>query len=388
MSFQSNHIINPRLSYWEQVSFFKEIDVAVIGSGIVGLSAAIHLKTLSSKLKVAVFERGSLPAGASTRNAGFACFGSMTELIDDLEKHSEDEVFDLVEKRWNGLERLREKIGDKKLGYLEFGGFELFKSDEEAAFQKCAQKLTDFNEKLFEISGKKTNYSLQDNLIQQFGFKGVSHLILNSGEGQIHTGMMMKSLLDLAKELGVELFTGINITDFEDKGNRIKLISQNDWEIDASKLIIATNGFAKQLIPELDVKPARNQVLITKPIDDLPFEGCFHYDKGYYYFRNIDQRILLGGGRNLAIEKEMTSSFGTTELIQNALIKLLKEVILPTKTFEIDTWWSGILGVGASKKTIVKNHSENVFLAVRMGGMGVAIGSLIGEEVAQLVYDS
>ena len=80
------------LSYWERETFFKKLDVAVIGSGIVGLAAAIHLKTQNPGLQVAILERGPLPVGASTRNAGFACFGSMTELIDDLTRMSEDDV--------------------------------------------------------------------------------------------------------------------------------------------------------------------------------------------------------------------------------------------------------------------------------------------------------
>ncbi len=388
MKRQNSHTNHPQLSYWERTTFFQGIDIAIIGSGIVGLSAAIHLKTLSPKQKIVVFERGSIPSGASTKNAGFACFGSMSELVDDLENHSETEVFDLVEKRWSGLQRLRERLGDKKLDYREFGGFELFRSNEENEFQKCTEKLEYFNQKLNQITARKSIYSIADESIKQFGFKGVKHLILNDAEGQIHTGLMMKSLLGLAHEIGVELFTGINIESFESSANGVKLYSQNQWELDASRLIIATNGFARHLVPELDVKPARNQVLITKPIHDLPFEGCFHYDKGYFYFRNIDQRILLGGGRNLSLEKEFTDEYGTTQMIREALQKLLKEVILPYQSVEIDNWWSGILGVGNSKNAIVKKHSENVFVAVRMGGMGVAIGSLIGEEVAQMVFDS
>lgn len=388
MNLHDNHSNFSNLSYWERVTFFEGIDVVVVGSGIVGLNAAIQLKTLSPKLNVAVIERGALPSGASTKNAGFACFGSLSELVGDLENHSETEVFDLVEKRWRGLLRLREKIGDKKLKYQELGGFELFKTDEEAKFWKCLEKLEDFNKKLFAITAKKSVYSVADESIQRFGFGGVRHLILNNAEGQIHTGMMMQSLMDLAMEKGVKLFNGISITAFEENSNGVKLYCQPGWEIDVSKMIIATNGFARQLIPALDVKPARNQVLITKPVDDLPFEGCFHYDKGYFYFRNIDRRILLGGGRNLALEAEYTDEFGTTQLIRNALQQLLQEVILPNKSVEIDSWWSGILGLGDSKKTIVKKHSQHVFVAVRMGGMGVAIGSLIGEEIAQMVLDT
>jgi len=63
----------------------------------------------------------------------------------------------------------------------------------------------------------------------------------------------------------------------------------------------------------------------------------------------------------------------------------LKTVILPKQAFEIDSWWSGILGVGDVKSPIVKMHSPKIGIAVRMGGMGVAIGSLIGEEGAEMI---
>ena len=83
-------------------------------------------------------------------------------------------------------------------------------------------------------------------------------------------------------------------------------------------LIDPTNGFAKQLLKE-DIEPARAQVLITKPIPNLKIKGTFHYQMGYYYFRNINNRILFGGGRNLDFKGENTTSFENTELIKKDL---------------------------------------------------------------------
>ncbi len=144
------------LSYWERESFFKDIDVAVIGSGIVGLAAAIHLKKLDPSLKVAILERGTLPIGASTRNAGFACFGSMTELLDDLRHASEDEVLAVVEKRWRGLQRLRELAGDENLDFKMLGGYEMFTNEEEIIFRECRERIPEFNEKIGKITGWAT----------------------------------------------------------------------------------------------------------------------------------------------------------------------------------------------------------------------------------------
>ena len=138
----------------------------------------------------------------------------------------------------------------------------------------------------------------------------------------------------------------------------------------------------------MKTSPARNQVLITKPIKKLPFEGTFHYNSGYYYFRNINNRILFGGGRNLALETETTDLFGNTKLIQGELSKMLKEIILPNTDYEIDQWWSGILGVGNTKEPIVKMYSDRIGVAVRLGGMGIAIGSLIGKEAAKMILEN
>jgi gamma-glutamylputrescine oxidase len=134
-------------------------------------------------------------------------------------------------------------------------------------------------------------------------------------------------------------------------------------------------------MPQLPVVPARNQVLLTPPIPNLKVEGCFHYDRGYFYFRNIDGRILLGGGRNLAREQETTDQFGSNDLIRTALLDLLHTVILPGQQVQPDMWWTGILGLGPVKRPIVEKVSDNVAVAVRLSGMGVAIGAeLIGAE--------
>lgn len=373
------------LSYWERETFFRHLDVAVIGSGIVGLTAAIRLKELRPDWRVAVLERGVLPFGASTRNAGFACFGSMTELLDDLQKNSEDEVWALVERRWRGLARLRERVGEERMRYQELGGYELFRAEEAAIFEQCTDHLQAFNQTLYEITGQPDAYQIASDQIQVFGFQQINQLILNRLEGQLHTGKMIEALLQIAIDKGVQLFNGVIINDWQHDSEGVRLLTNGGWEIHAQQALIATNGFARQLMPELAVQPARNQVLITKPIPGLYVEGTFHYDRGYFYFRDVEGRVLLGGGRNLALESEQVSEFGTTELIQNALLQLLETVILPGQAFEIDTWWSGILGIGDIKKPIVQKVAPNVAVAVRMGGMGVAIGSLVGEEGAALL---
>lgn len=372
-------------SHWEWDTWFRDTDVVIIGSGIVGLSAAIFLKTHVNNLRVIVLENGALPSGASTRNAGFACFGSVTELLDDLAQSSENEVFDLVEKRWRGLLRLRTLAGDTALNYETHGSYEMFKSNENATFDECMARIDFLNKKIAPITGEQQTFSLADEQISHFDFAGISHLILNRSEGQLHTGKMMQALLHIAREKGVQILNGINVESIADSSNGVIINTKNAWEIKSKKVLVATNGFTRRLLPDLQVTPARNQVLITKPIENLPIKGCFHYDKGYVYFRNVGNRVLLGGGRNRHSEQETTDQFGMTENIQDYLEKMLHEHILPNKKIEIERWWSGILGIGERKSPIVQYVSENVVVAARLGGMGIAIGTLTGEEGARLL---
>lgn len=374
------------LSFWEQNTFLTNIDVIIVGSGIVGLNAALRLKRKNKKINVVILERGIFPTGASSKNAGFACFGSAGELLDDLNIHSEEELFELVEKRWKGLNRLRDNLGDKAIKFENLGGYEVF--ERPADFERCEEKLSYLNARVAPITGIKQTYKTADSQIPAFGFNGISHMILNSAEGQIDTGKMMSALELAVRNLGVKLIYGIAATSIINNGNTITVSTSRQLDITCNQVIIATNGFAKQLLPDYPVQPARAQVLITHPIKKLKLKGTFHLDNGYYYFRNVGNRLLFGGGRNLDFATEETYEQGLTPMVQHRLNTLLKTMILPNTPHEVDMRWSGIMGIGPEKKSIVKAVHKNVFCAVRMGGMGVAIGSLVGEEVANLAIDS
>ena len=95
-----------KVSYWEENTFLKDIDIAIVGSGIVGVTAALSYKDRFPTKKVVILERGVLPTGASTKNAGFACFGSITELIADYQLYGIDTVLQLLQQRWEGLQQL------------------------------------------------------------------------------------------------------------------------------------------------------------------------------------------------------------------------------------------------------------------------------------------
>jgi glycine/D-amino acid oxidase-like deaminating enzyme len=368
------------LSYWELKNWFTNVDYTIVGSGIVGLHAALRLRERFPTAKILVLEKGMLPQGASTKNAGFACFGSLSEIMEDLKTHSEEDVIHLIEKRWKGLQLLRKRLGDSAIDFKPHGGYELFLKEDELGFSECISKLPFINEILKQLFKADVFTKETD----RFGFGDIQeYLVFNPFEAQIDTGNMMQELLRQAVSENILILNQQTVTAYSDLGNQVEIVL-NDFSFKSNKMLFATNGFANTLTKGA-VQPARAQVLITEPIPGLDIKGTFHLDRGYYYFRNIGDRILLGGGRNLDFETENTTEFGQTKIVQNKLEDLLKNVILPNQDFQIAHRWSGIMGVGNSKSPIVTQLSENVFCGVRLGGMGVAIGSLIGTELADLI---
>lgn len=370
-------------SYWERTAFIDNADVIIIGSGIVGLSAALNLKRTQPQLKVTVLERGFLPSGASTKNAGFACFGTLSEQMAYLERSTEEDVLRLVDYKWRGLQRLRQNLGDSNIDFYQYGGYELFMNDEPEKAEECLDHLTYFNNLLKQAIGHADIYAVADAKIAEFGFQGVSRMIYNPYEGQIHTGKMMRALLNRVYEQDVLVLNNCSVNKIHQDDTSIRLeTSQGNFK--AKKIILATNAFAAQLYPNLDVVPGRGQVLVTKPIDGLKLKGTYHFNEGYYYFRNIENRILFGGGRNIDFKQEETWDFGHTQQVKDQLIQYLNEMILPGQNAKVDYWWSGIMGFGEDIQPIIQEVQPNVYCAVRCNGMGVAMGSLVGEEVAAL----
>jgi len=374
------------LSFWESESF-QRWDYIVVGGGIVGLSTALSLGEREPDADILVLERGLLPSGASTKNAGFACFGSLTELVEDIKILGEQGCLALVKRRWAGLQKLRQRLGDRSIGFQPTGGFELI-SETELPY---LSKLDEVNALLRGFFGQ-TVFSEDVNLVGRFGFNKsvVKTVIANPLEGQIHTGMMMRSLYQLAASQRIHVLTGCGVVNHAAFPGHVEVsaishATGTEITFTAQKLAFCTNAFASKYFPDLDVRPGRGIVFVTEPLDKVPFEGVFHIERGFYYFRNAGKRILLGGGRNLDIAGEETTEFGINEKILNALKELLGEVLVPGSNFKIDQQWSGIMAFGKTKEPIVKRLSERVVIGVRLGGMGVAIGSLVGEELAELL---
>lgn len=376
-------------SWWDSDST-TVYDVVVVGAGIIGTQTAIELVTVRPELRVMLIDRGLLPTGASTRNAGFVCFGSAGELYNDMKVMGREGALDIVEQRIEGLHLLLQRTQGYDIGYEEFGGYELFLHHHDVL-----DVLDDVNDVMQRLRPGIT-YERRDDLISQFGFSPlVKNLVAIHGEGTLHSGKLMAALWRMAEDLGVRLRTGCRVDTVSVQSDGVTMHCTDTVrtvEIQTEHVVIATNA-APITIEGIDtpprvIEPARGQVVVTVPRAKQPLLGSFHFDDGFYYFRSLGPRILLGGGRNTDLERERTHSFDTTTEIQSVLRHVLDTVIAPGENLTIEHSWAGTMGFSEDKQPHVDTLHERVTHTFGCNGMGVAIGASIARETAASILKS
>lgn len=366
--FRSNGL-DPGLgfSWWELRGWLGDLDALVVGGGLVGMTAALHMKAQWPEARIAIIDRQPLGGGGSTRNAGFACFGSPSELAEDVQTLGEERTAELVAMRWRGLQELRHSWGDEALGYQESGSVELFTNSE---LQRQVEALLPrLNELLTPVLGKSPFH-----LAPPGSFPGIhagAGLVASPLEGLIDTAKTIQTMRRALVERDIPFLPGLPMTSLE-SGGRGWRIGTPPGVVESRQVLLATNALAAQWL-DLDVQPVDNHVLVSAPLPDLTLAHTVHHDRGYVYARRVEDRLLIGGGRQWGLDAQ-----GVVEALTAWAQTHLHAQFTPAHH------WVGTLGVGQERWPIVDSPARGLHVGVRMGGMGVAIGSLVGRQLAEL----
>lgn len=370
MTLDSRYSTKNTPSYWERKEWLKPIDLIIVGAGIVGTSVALFYKEKYPNQNIILVERGITPLGASTRNAGFSCIGSISEHLADIRLTGSETVLKRIERRWRGLELLKSVMGTDAIEYLPTGGYEIFFDNQ--LYQNCRDQLDVMNRHLNDHLGQERVYS-------DTKYQGVP-AILNRLDGSINSGKLMKSLHERVADMGVKTVWNSHVESVQSNSVQLK----SGLELNSDQIVLAVNGFISEF-SNVEVKPARGYIFVTQPIDGLQWRGTFNFNEGYVYFRNVGDRLLLGGGRNVAKEEETTSLFGVNPDIKNYLVSFANDQLKLSKGWEIDLEWSGIMGMTPDKEPIIKEIKPDVWAAVGLSGMGIAIGMQVAKGLVKVL---
>ena len=369
------------LSIWEQESFYAPKDIIIVGAGLMGLWSAWELLQQNPSLRIVILERNSSPLGASTRNAGFACFGSPTELMSDMETMGTNDMLQVVEMRYKGIEKIKQHFSDEAIGFEHCGGYECINKDSRfwPAFD---DRISQLNKLLKDITGHRSIFKYAGNKLGDLGLQHFDTLMENSTEAALHSGKLVQTLTQQLLIKGVSILSGFAVKEWQKGQQGFEVLSENQQSIKGTQLIFCTNAFSNSLLNTTTVEPGRGQIILTSPITNLSMKGTFHFDEGYYYWRHLGNRILLGGGRNAAFDAENTTDMNGSDIIRNTLASFLQKHLSPAIQYTIEHSWSGIMGFTENKRPFTGYVKEGAYLAIACNGMGVALTPMIAEKVA------
>lgn len=374
-------------SFWERVPYHNSWDLAIVGAGLAGANLALAVKQRAPSMEVVLFEKGSMDLGASRKNAGFCCYGSPTEVLSDMDNYGKETALDTVEARWRGMQKMRSILSKERFGIEDCGGHELFREKDSLKF--VDGELSGLNEELRARLGFTPYRRMEAEELNAMGFSGFEGGYRIAGEGMLDPYRLHSCLLEELERSGVTIRFGTSVEDLEERNERADLHLQDfELPVKSRAVAIACNGFTPRLMDGSGIEPARGQVLLTEPLEGLPFYGTFHLDEGNYYLRNVGERVLLGGGRELDPEGENTDQQGSNPRIREKLKKILSEHLLPGRNFRIEEEWSGIMGFTRDKHPRLEAVGDRTFIMGGFSGMGVALSFWAGDRMAEKILES
>ena len=240
-----------------------------------------------------------------------------------------DEMLRIVELRYKGIEKIKSHFTESTIDYEYCGGYECINQDSRYWYA-FDDRVSQLNKLLKDITGQRSIFKYAGQKMSGLGLMGFDVLVENSSEAALHSGKLVQALTQLVRSSGVNILDGFCVHSWEADPDRAMITSTKGITIASKKLIFCTNGFTDDLLNQSLVEPGRGQIILTTPIPHLPMKGTFHFDEGFYYWRHLGDRILLGGARNMDFDAEQTLDMDGSETIKNALMDFLRTHLHPS----------------------------------------------------------
>jgi glycine/D-amino acid oxidase-like deaminating enzyme len=312
-----------------------EADVAVVGGGVMGASAAWALA--GQGLTVAMLEADVLAGRASGRNAGFV----LTSLAENYASMAARKGRAFARDVWGVNQENRERVAGlvRELGID--CGFARPGSYCAAADAAEAEQLRR-SAGLLRADGFDFAFLEPVEARARLGRPGQHGALFRPGDGQIQPARFTRGLAARAEREGVRVHEGSRVARLAREGSAWAL--QGDgFALRAPQVIVAANALAPALHTWFAsrLKPVRGQVLATAPVPGLRVPGPVYADHGYDYWRAHEGRLVVGGRRPVARGEEVGTEEALHPRVQAALEALARE--LAQRPVQVTHRWAGIM---------------------------------------------
>ena len=338
-------------------------DILIIGGGIIGLAIAIDLKRQGAK--VTVISKDFMQA------AGHAAAGMLAPMA---EKLTSPPMLDLcLRSRWlypEWTKKLEEMTG-VDTGYLPCGILAPVYSEPES------------------IPETNDNAVWLDKQAIQLYQPGLGERVVGGWwypeDGQVDNRCLMRSLLQAAQTLGVEIKEGVSVKAIQQKQGRVNGIFTDLGQLAAEQYVLAAGSWSSQLLP-LPVRPVKGQMLSLRMPQKLhqpfPLQRVLYGDNIYLVPRQ-DGRLVIGA----TVEEVEWTPFNTPRGMQSLLDKAT-ELYPAVADWQIEEFWWGFRPGTADELPILgRSACDNLFLATGHYRNGILLAPITASLITELILE-
>ncbi|WP_416674284.1 NAD(P)/FAD-dependent oxidoreductase [Egbenema bharatensis] len=404
-------------SYWETtdgpidpdcspLNQSQTCEVAIIGGGFTGLSAALHLAR-EHGIQAAILEAGMPGWGASGRNGGFCCVGGTALSHQQLiHKFGWVETQRYYQEQRSAIDWVQHLAKTENMAIDPQGEGEIIVAHHPSRLRLLA----DEQEFLTQIAHYPCQlWSRQE--LADYGFSSPeAHAALHVGVGfGLNPVKYSRGLARAALKRGVRIYGQSPVITWEKIGTD-HLLHTPGGTLRAKTVIIATNGYtddrsfptphsllpipSTSLHPNLHSRtlPALSQIITTRPLTDSERSAQgWHTETPVYDTRNLlfYYRLLKDGRFLFGSRGGITGSPTERDRHQTWMVRRLGELFPAWKGIEITHAWNGLVCLSASLTPHLGNlpQDPSIFYALAYHGNGVAAATWSGRWVARLVAE-
>lgn len=367
----------------------ERCDVAIIGGGYTGLSAAYHLAR-DHHIDVRVLESGPLGWGASGRNGGFCTLPpSGLSLSDLIGRYGEDETRRFISSQVDAVELVRALARDEGIDIQPQGDGTLHVAHTPSRFAELEEERELLGGKFgvpVELLSREEVAETSYDSTEQFG------ALLNKVAFGLHPLRFARGISAAAARHGAKLHGRSHVEQWEKDGGEHRLVTKTGT-LRARRVIVATNGFTRAPIAaglSNRLIPVLSNIVVTRPLtaDELAAQGwkterpCSNTRRLLFYYRLLPDRRFLFGARG-----DTTGKPEDGAKMRVAMERRLGEVFTAWKDVATTHYWRGFVCMNARMTPAIGHmpDDKSVFFGLCYHGDGVSAAPWAGKMLAQII---
>ena len=358
----------------------EKVDVAIIGSGYTGLTAGRVLA--KSGKSIAVLDRYNIGWGASSRNGGMATPGLKQDIFKIYKKYGIDYAREFWKASVDAIDVLEKIILEEKIECDWSRDGHIALACKQSHYDKLPEYTSWIKKELGHEKKLVPKEEIQSEIGTNFYFGGLSDEI----SGGLQPAKYVNGLARCVANMGVRLCENSNVSAIKKIGKYYEVFT-NRGVIKSKDVIIATNGYTDNLIPDLKPKifPVGSYIIVSEPLPinlqkKISPKGRMFYDSKWFinYFRLTPDGRMLWGGRN-----DLSTNLDLNESAVHLSIQVRK-VFPELETIKFTHTWTGKLGVTFDLMPHI-GEVNGIHYAFGYGGHGLSIATYLGTELGLLL---